>query len=76
MAVGLFRISLRALRTVLHSRGRGSRGQRSSPGFILHILSIFHLQILFHYDMTVYTVRSRMCLNGSFLTRLIVVSLG
>ena len=76
MGVGFVGIGVCPLRTTLHWRGRGSRGQRSSSDFIFHILNIFHLRILFLHDMSVHTVRFSACINGSFLTRLIVVSFG
>jgi hypothetical protein len=76
MGVGFVSIGVRPLRTVLRSRGRGSRRQRSSSNFILHILNIFHLRILLLHDVSAYAVRLSVCVNGSFLTRLIVVSFG
>lgn len=71
MSIGLVGIGVCPLGTFLHSGCGGSGWQRRGSGFILHIL---HLRILFLHDVSVYTVRSSVRVNDSFLTRLIVVS--
>ena len=76
MGIGLVGIGVCLLGTFLHSRCRGSRRQRGRSSFIFRILNIFHLQILFPHEVSIYTVQSSVRENDSFLNRLIMVSFG
>jgi hypothetical protein len=76
MSVGLVGIGVRPLGTSLRWWGGRSRWKLSRSSIILHILNILHLRILSFYNVSVHTVWFSVCVNGSFLTRLVVVFFG